>query len=350
MTPRSFIIFSSITAVLVVAAAVSIANRPAATMIPRDRPYVFEGLDAKLNDAQSIEIQNADRKFTVHRVPGGWGIAELNDYPANFENVKTLLVELSQLRYLEPKTSDPARFDRLELRDVSEEGAKSRKVTVRDEVGNVVAQGLIGKRNADLFGTGRGGTYMRIAGKPESWLIEGSVTLGEGPADWVSKKVLDVKAATMKRLEITSPKGGKVIVSRKAPTDKDFTLEDIPDGKRQRGQWETNQMPTAFEGLALIDLRRADEVAFADDATYKGRFTTFDGLVIQTEATKLGKKYWVRLSASAGEGSSEGASKQASDINARLRGFAYEIKEDVGKKLTCEHQNLLEGAGINACA
>src|SRR5690606_23028818 len=115
------------------------------------------------------------------------------DYPAKFDNVKTLLVELSQLRYLEPKTADPTRFDRLELRDVTVEGAKSKKVTVRDKEGNVLAQGLIGKRNADLFGTGRGGTYMRVASKEQSWLVEGSVTLGEGPADWVSKQIVDIK-------------------------------------------------------------------------------------------------------------------------------------------------------------
>ena len=350
MTPRSFIIFSSVTVLLVVAAAVAIANRPASTIIPRDRPYVFQGLDAKLNDAHSIEIQTADRKFTVHRIAGGWGIAELNDYPAKFENVKTLLVELSQLRYLEPKTADPTRFDRLELRDVSVKGAKSKQVTVRDKDGNVLAQGLVGKRNADLFGTGRGGTYMRIAGKDESWLIEGAVTLGEGTADWVSRNILDIKSEKMKRLAIRSPKGGNVVVSRKEATDKDFTLEEIPAGKRQRGQWETNQMPKAFEELALIDLMRADQVKFGDDATYKGQFATFDGLVVQTETAKLDKKYWLRLSASTTDAATEEAKKQAADINARLKGFAYEVKEEVGKKLTCEHQNLLEGAGINACA
>lgn len=350
MTPRSFIVFSVITVLMVAAAAASIANRPEATVIPRDRDYVFAGLDEKLNQTHSIEIQQADRKFTVHRVPGGWGIAELNDYPANFENVKTLLVELAQLRYLEPKTADPTRFERLDLRDVSAEGAKSKKVTVRDKDGNVLAEGLIGKRNADLFGTGRGGTYMRVASKDESWLVEGAVTLGEGPQEWVSKKIVDIKSERMKRLEIDSPKGDEVVVARSEAKDEDFKLENIPEGKRQRGQWETNQMPKAFEDLTLIDLRRADEVKFGDESTYKGEFVTFDGLVLQTKAAKLGKKYWLMLSASTTDAAEDAAKKQAADINSRLKGYAYEIKEEVGKKLTCEQVNLLEGAGVNACA
>ena len=349
MTPKSLLAFSLVTAVLVVAAAVSVANRPAATVIPKDRPFVFEGLGKQLNNAFSVEIQTADRKFTIQRVGDHWGVADLKGYPASFDKLKTVLVQLSQLRYLEPKTADAARFERLELRDVTAKGAKSKKVTVKDKAGKPLAEGLIGKRNEDLFGTGKGGVYMRIAGKKESWLVEGIVSTGDGPADWVSKKILDISGGAMKRLQITSPKGGHVAVSRKAAKDKNFTLEDIPAGKRQRGEWETNQMPMAFENLTLIDLKRADEVDFGK-GTYKGSFTTFDGLVITFEAAQIGKKYWVRLAASVTNEADETTKKRAKSINDRLVGYVYEIKEEVGKKLACEHVNLLEGAGVKACA
>jgi hypothetical protein len=349
MTPRSLLVFSLVTAGLVAAAAVSVANRPAPTVIPTDRPFVFAGLSDQLNNVTSLQIKTAQKKFTIERVGDGWGVAELKGYPANFDKLKTVLVEMSQLRYLEPKTADAARFDRLDLRDVTVKGAKSKQVTVKDKGGKVLAEGLIGKRNEDLFGTGKGGVYMRITGKPESWLIEGIVSTGEGPADWVSKKILDISGGAMKRLQIDSPKGGHVAVSRAAVTDKNFTLEDIPAGKRQRGEWETNQMPKAYENLELIDLKRADEVDFGT-GTYKGRFTTFDGLVIKSEAAKLGKKYWVRLSAATEDSADETTKKRAKAINDRLVGYVYEIKEEVGKKLACEHVNLLEGAGIKACA
>lgn len=349
MTPKSFIAFTSVTAILVVAAAWSVAQRPASTTIDKNRPFVFVGLDEKLNDVASVEIKNVTRQFTVKRVGDRWGIGELKGYPANFEKVKTVLVQLAQLRYLEQKTSDPERFERLNLRDVSEKGAKSTKLTVKDKGGKILAEGLLGRENSELFGTDRGGMYMRIGGKKESWLIEGLVKLGEGPSDWVSKKIIDIKSGAMRELAITSPKGGVVRVGRKAAKDKNFTLGDIPAGKRQRGEWETNQMPKAFEGLDLIDLKRADEVDFGQ-GTYKGRWHTFDGLIIQSEAAKIGKKYWVRLSASTEKNADEVTKKRAEQINARHKGYVYEIKEDTGKKMACEHINLLEGAGIKACA
>jgi len=349
MNPRSFIAFSIVTAVLVVAAVVAVGMRPAPTLIPKDRELVFGGLDARINEVAAIEIATPDRTFTVARAGDGWGIKELKGYPANFDKVKTVLVELSQLRYLEAKTSDPARFERLQLRDVTAKGAKSKRVAVRDKDGKVLAEGLMGKRNDSLFGTGKGGTYIRVGGKPQTWLVEGIVQLGSGPPDWISKKLPNINGSLVKRIAITSPTGGEVVVQRSTEKDKDFKLEAIPAGKRQRGQWETNQMPKAMENVELTDIRREDEVSFPPDGTYKGRIETFLGLVLHTEAAKIGKKFWTRLSASADAGDDK-TKQLAKDINERFKGYVFEIPEEPGKKLTCEHVNLLEGAGIKACA
>ena len=135
MTARSFILYSIVTAILVVAAIVAISSRPASTMIARDRALIFPGVDEKLNDVVSFEIKSADRTYTVKRTSNGWGIDELNGYIADFSKVKTVLVELAQMKFLEAKTSDPDRYERLNLRDVDVKGAKSRKITVVDKDG-----------------------------------------------------------------------------------------------------------------------------------------------------------------------------------------------------------------------
>ena len=353
MTPKAFISFSAVTAALVVAAIVVVASRPSPTTIARDRALVFAGLDEKINDVQALEVKTPERAFTIERTASGWGVKELNGYSANFDKLKTVIVQLSQFKYLEAKTSDPERYARLDLQDVGAKGAKSRQIVVRGKDGAELAKGLIGKRNEDLFGSGRGGTYMRFGDQKETWLIEGTADLGEGPADWVDRNVIDIKQDRIKRLVVLSPKGGGVIVKRDAPTAKDFQLEDIPSGKRQRGQWETNDMAKLLESLKLKDLRRAEDMPFGDNATYKGTIQTFDGLLIHSESAKIGKQFWVRLSASIDPTLptvTDDVKALAEAINARHKGFVYEIEEAPGKKLTCDHINMLEGAGINACA
>jgi hypothetical protein len=360
MTPRSFTVFAAVTGLMVVAAVVAVAQRPAPTHIRTNQALIYPALAKSVNDAASIAIRVPGRSFTVKRNGNGWGIAELNGYPALFDKVKTVLVQLAQLRFLEAKTSDATRYDRLAVQDVAakDEGAsgddkdaKPKYVEVRDAKGTVLAEGHLGKRNANLFGSDKGGTYLRVGNDKQSWLAEGIVSLGDGPADWISKKIIDVKSADIKKLTILSPKGGGLVIHRAAKTDKDFTLDDIPPGKKQRGQWETDQMATALEGLELSDVRRADEIKFPD-GPYKGAFTTFDGLVVKTEAGEVGKKYWARFSASAGDAGGADAAKLkkfVDEFNRRVHGFVYEIPEAVGKKLACEHRNMLEGAGENAC-
>ncbi len=349
MSPRSFLAFAAVTVLLLVGAVVAVISRPAPVEIPKNRPLVFAGLETKINEVSEIKVETPSRTFTVSRTEAGWGLKELNDFPVIFDRLKTVVVQLSQLRYLEPKTSDPARYDRLNLRDPGAKGARSKQVTVLAKGGDVLAKGIVGKKNEDLFGDGRSGTYMRFGDDKKTWLVEGGLDLGDGPSDWTLKTILDIKRGAVKRLEIKSPNGGDVIIHREKADQKDFKFEGIPGGKRQRGQWETNDMAKLLDKLELKDIRLAKDVPF-DGKSYGGRITTFDGLVVKTRAIKDGKKFWVNISADTLPDADEKAKERAKDITTALAAYAFEIDEKPGKKLTCEHVNLLEGAGIKACA
>jgi hypothetical protein len=351
MTPKSLFALAAVTVVSVGAAIAAVATRPEPTLIPTERALVFPQFAAALNSVGALEVKTAERGFTVTAKGDGWVMSSVGDYPVNFDKVKTALVQISQLRQLEAKTSNAERYARLEVQPLTAKESKAKEVIVRDKAGKVLAQGLLGKKVDTLFGKDIGGTYLRPEGEKRAWLAEGTVELGSGPVDWVSKAVIDVKGDNMKRLEATSPTGGKVVVARDKPTDKDFKLLDIPQGKTQRGQWETNQMPKALEGIEMKDLDVAGKVDFKGKS-YTTVFETFDGFVVRTEAAKIGDKYWARFSADASKATGDKADalkKLADEINARTKGFVYEVDEGPGKKLTCEHVNMLSGAGINAC-
>jgi hypothetical protein len=349
MSPRSFLTFATVTTFLVLGAVFAIVSRPAPVEIPKDRPLVFAGLETKINEVSELQIKTSARSFTIVRSESGWGLKELNNFPVLFDKLKTVVVQLAQLRYLEPKTSDPKRYGRLELQDPKEKGAKSKQVRVLTKGGVTLAKGIVGKKNEDLFGNGRSGTYMRFGDDKKTWLVEGGLDLGEGPSDWTLKTILDIKRESIKRLQIGSPRGGSVVIQRQKADQKDFKFEKIPAGKSQRGQWETNDMATLLDKLELKDIRLVKDMPRKDQA-YTGQIFTFDGLIIKTRAVKSGKKYWVSLNAEAIKGASKSAVDRAKDISSALSPYAFEIDEKPGKKLTCEHINLLEGAGINACA
>ena len=99
----------------------------------------------------------------------------------------------------------------------------------------------------------------------------------------------------------------------------------------------------------LKDIRLAEDLPFRE-AAYLGKIITFQGLLIKTRALKKKKKYWVNISAEALPNASDEIKERARDIANGLSKYAFEINEKAGKKLTCDQSNLLEGAGVNACA
>ena len=153
-------------------------------------------------------METPSRTFTLSRTDAGWGIKELSNFPVVFDKLKTVVVQLSQLRFLEPKTNDPERYARLNLRDPSAKGASSKQITVLAKGGDVLAKGIVGKKNEDLFGNGRSGTYMRFGDEKKTWLIEGSLDLGEGPADWTLKTIVDINRGAVKSSRLGLQKVG----------------------------------------------------------------------------------------------------------------------------------------------
>jgi hypothetical protein len=352
MTPKSFTIFAIVTAATVVGAVAAVSLQPQPTSIPTNRALVFPDVEPNLNRISAVSIVTSSRKITIKRSEKAWIIPELDDYPVPFEKVKTALVDLSKLRFLEAKTSDPARYGRLEVEDLATKDAKSTHVEVRDTGGKVLAAGIIGKRNASVFGADRGGTYVRKDGDSRVWLAEGIIRLGTKPVDWVARGIVDLDSEDVKSVEIREPDGKEFFIRREKKATEDFKLGTIPKGKAQRGQWETNQMPKALEKLIFDDIKLARDLKFPG-GPYVTEFTTFDGFKIRSEAAKLGKEYWVRFSVSADGVTGpdvEKTKKRAAAMNIRVSGYVYKVSESVGKRLACTLVNLLEGAGIKACA
>jgi hypothetical protein len=352
MTPKSFTIFAVVTAATVVGAVAAVSLQPQPILIPTNRALVFPDVEPNLNKISAVTVTTSSRKITIKRSDKGWVVPELDGYPVPFEKVKTALVDLSKLRFLEAKTSDPARYARLEVEELKAKDAKSKRVEVRNTDGKVIAAAIIGKRNDSLFGADRGGTYVRNDGDPRVWLAEGIVRLGTKPVDWVARGVVDLDSKDVKSVDIREPDGKEFSIRREKKTTEDFKLGIIPKGKAQRGQWETNQMPKALEKLNFDDIKLARELKFSG-GPYITVFTTFDGFKIRSEAAKLGKEYWARFSVSADGAKGpdlEKTKKRAAAMNARVSGYVYKISESAGKRLVCTLVNLLEGAGIKACA
>ncbi len=303
---------------------------------------LFPGLADKINDASQIIVARKSETVTIDKKGDTWVVAEKHDYPAAFDKVRKLLVDLTELRPLEQKTSNPVLFRDLELEDLSQPAAKSALVTVKAASGQDLAALYVGKERLARGGTGGDATYVRKSGENQTWLARGRLALENGAIGWLDRQILDVPHERVAKAVIAQPNGGPVVtVTRAKATDKDFALAGMPKGKKAKSEWDVNQVASPLESLELDDVLPAADVAVPDKGGY-AEFDTFDGLVVRIDLAPKDDKTWVRLSAKyvapataptddetkAGKlKSADDVKKEVEALNAKAASWAYRVPD-----------------------
>ena len=177
MNSKSFLIFLIFTTVVVIAAGISIASRYNATTSGFLEERVFEGFSKKFSNVDEIIVQDKDKTIKVKRSGENWLMVGRSDYRASSEAVRNILVGVAELRLKEPKTERANLYSRLAVRDVSEPGAKSTLLTIKDKNGDVLATLLVGRETSEVSGASDVGRYIRKPGEARSWLAEGRLAL-----------------------------------------------------------------------------------------------------------------------------------------------------------------------------
>jgi len=345
MKPRSFIVLAVVTAVFVVAAIWSVGSQRGLTSIAADRERAFPELIENANDVATLAIVSNKAKFTIARAGDAWGLAEKGGYKVSFEKVKSAIVGLGELKLLESKTADPARHERLEVEDPGSLEAKSIGVSLKDKDGKVLASGVIGKRQAGLFGEGGGGTYLRRGSDAQSWLAEGIVDLGAEPNDWMIRDIVNIEAEDISRAVIRQPDGAEIVITKPKRASRKYAVAGVPEGRKLKDSDEGKNLAGGLWRLRFEDVKKAAEVKFSEKFNV-AEYETFDGLKVRVEMIFIEDVVWGKFSASVNasagdEKSRKKAKEQADKINATATGWVYELSAGEGEKLTTKIEDVL---------
>jgi Domain of unknown function (DUF4340) len=358
--PKSFVALAAVTLVMVIAALWAVGAKRAPTMIATDRDRAFPALAEKLNDVDTIEVVAGEEKFTIKRADGAWTMVEKGGYPVRFDKVKTALVGLAELTLLETKTADPERYDRLDVQAPGAKEARSKRIVVKDTGGNLLADGIIGKRNPSLFGT-KGGTYLRIKDDSVSWLAEGTVEIGPTPNDWLDRKIVNIVAEDVRRVVITQPDGAVLALEKTDAKQKDFTVTGIPEGRKVKSASEANGLAGGLWRLDLEDVKPAADFTFPDKFV-TAELTTFGGFKVRAETARVDDEYWARFTATAdpvpaddkaekddkpakddkAEKKAPSVKELADDLNRTATGWVYRLSPGEGERLSTKVEEILE--------
>ena len=247
-------------------------------------------------------------------------MVERGNYPVDGNNLRRLLVALDQLKVLEAKTRDPNRFERIDLRDLTNPDARGGQVVVRDSQGAVVFDAIIGKRRANLAG-GPARVYVRKTGAQQTWLAEGDLDLRAGPVDWLDREITNIPADDTARARLTAPDGAVLDIVRDDKLTTKFRFTNIPDTVTLVSEYAAKNIAAVLEFNTFKDVRAAADLAFDDKG--QAEFWIKDGLYARADFARDGDKIWTRFTFRAIDGAEAAARTLATQLTARTKDWAY---------------------------
>ena len=319
--------------------------RQAALVAPHYTPETFfPGLSVKMRHVARIHIASkAKGSFDVTFIPDkGWVLPAMQNYPADFKQVRTLLVGLAGLETIRPET---ARADWLHYLDLGApaKGGKGVAISLLDEKGQTIAALIAGKVR-DLGGPNEDeGLFVRRPGVNQSWLARSVFEPKPDPNDWLNKTLLSVNRSRIEEADITPASGPAYIVRRTKPSEPDFELVNMPNGRQLTYPDAPDDVAAAIDGFSFDKVARASQFDFAKAAQVVTK--TFDGLEITVAVIQKGSDYWATVSASADRDS---AKKEARGIDARAAGWAYRIPAYKGTQFMTTLDSLLKPVATKA--
>jgi len=275
---------------------------------------MFPDLAARLKDAHRIEITSKGKVTVIELKDGIWGIAERGGYRVQETKLRGMLTTLTELRLMEPLTTDPVQFSRLGLEDptVDKDGTAN-LLRVLDADGKPILSVIVGHRRMRTQGNVPEQVYVRTPGDNQTWLAEGSLQADADPQVWLDRDVMNIsheliaKVVATKNsqtLELTRD-GDRLKVTKPAeyPKLEDYKLDDV--GR-------------ALENLTFQDVKKASDPI--GDKIGEAVFTTLDGLDIAVTVYHLDKDSWTRITVTA----PDRGKPEADRLNTKLSPWAFE--------------------------
>ncbi len=296
------------------------AEKPSGQQAYSAGKLMFPDLASRLQDAARIEITHQDKTTTLARHGDAWGLADRGGYVVQATKLRGMLTALTELRLVEPRTTDPTQFGRLGLEDPNGKVGTSDLLRVLDASGKPIVALIVGHRRVRTQGNVPEQVYVRRPDDNQTWLAEGSLQVDADPQQWLDRDIINIDHARIATVTVThvdealdfARDGQKLVL--KAPVEHppldDYKVDDIDRG---------------LELLTFQDVQ-ADKDPVGDKVG-QSVYTTSDGLAVTVTVFKGEKDIWARFSAAPAPGHDPGdkAKAEADKLNARLAGWTYQL-------------------------
>jgi len=336
-------------AILTVAVAVAagITAKLRAPKVNVSKELLFPELASRINDVSRIKIQGDRRFVELEKSGDNWVIVNADNYPALFNEVRHIVISLSQLRVLEKKTENPEFYNRLGVENPLSKDTPALLLTLEDAAGKELASLIVGKPRQSSGS--KPGLYVRLPEQPHALLVEGRLDLSDEKRNWFDQGLLNIPPGRVRHIRIQHPGEEPVTLYKTGRQQPDFELEGSSARQKSVIRIILNRIATGLEELRADDVRAADNFDFPEDTTVT-TVTTFDGLIVTVRLADVDDRHYARFSFSTEENAKiktgdtdmpeSDVTSEARHLNERHSGWVYVIPEFKFDDLTTSMQDI----------
>ena len=291
----------------------------------------FEGLAARLGEATRIEVRKPDATLVLLRQGEAWVLPDRGNYPVRAEKIRELLVGLTELRLVEPRTADPAQLDRLGVDDPARPGSTAVLLRVLGPQDRPIAELVVGRRRVRTQGNVPETVYVRRPAEAQAWLAEGRLAVDADPQLWVDRDIANIAQDRIRRVLVKRVGEPELVLGRGEEPEARLRVQ-APANPPPVDEVALDEVARSFEYLTFLDVK--PEGAVQGTALGEARFELADGMAVTVWPSREAETLWIRLRA---EGSADAAA-----LNARWTGWAYQLGIWKEKAFTPRLEELLE--------
>lgn len=347
----------ALSALLLVGAQITAPDRgTSGSQTAEDQENAFPALMERPGDIASVYVQAADHSLRLERRAEdgspAWLVAESQGeplgYPANPKKVNALLFDLGRIQFLEPRTANPAFYDRLEVEAPSTPGAKSRLVRVEDREGENMAALILGKPGPDR-GTGQDGktVYVRDPQQEQAWLAAGELDAPGKALDWMQTGVLNMREDRVQRVIFRPGQDDSFTLERNSPDEKPFRIPEIPAGRALRPGQAVESLAFGLEYLDFEEVKARPQGFDVTSLPVAVRYIAFDGLVVDVRLMDDDGANWTLFQARYDDGQAKKYSAIRKNIEEKETGTATDNPEKNQKSSETPDETSTESENMN---
>jgi Domain of unknown function (DUF4340) len=255
---------------------------------------VVPGLSEQLNAVSGIKLTGASNTpiISLKRTDKGWVADSINGYGADVSKIRDYLIKLSEAKIREAKTANPDSYTKLGVEDLKAADAKG--IQLELEGLKTPVKLIMGS----IAGSGGQGVYVRKPEDKQSYLASGQIRPEASVNSWIQAEIANIAANRVKEVTITPPTGEKLVVRKDKTEDADWAVLDVPKGKELSSPSVGNQLAGTLDALRLESVLPNASAEPDLSSTYRARYVTFEGVVVEVTAWEKDGKGYTRYAAS----------------------------------------------------